>query len=622
MQGLFQKKSVGNPSFFFHYFTRCVRRGERGAESFSPRPRSPLDKSVFLCYNRSIERKPSRREGLVIHMKQRFALLCAGLLLLCLTACRNPSEPPSESEPSTETLLEAETEPSPATSPETASDRETETLPASSEETLSGTDAETPPEAPPETEPRDPNRLCIGELASTAGSYFSRSQHCDTATEQDPEVGHILRLTSADISSVGTVGPETFVSLKNLAASLGMELPSVADYPYVVLKVRTGAVWSRLCSVYGGESIRTAKPKDEAILAHAYLKDTEEWQYVFFDLSALEETLNTLYLRFELAAGKSGETFDIAEIRFLATKEDAVALCGPNAYEPDTAEDTLRIISYNVWVGGGTNTAVRADILRDVIDTYRPDSIGMQEVTLSWKSAFESFVFNESYAGVGEGRSDSYEACLLYYRVDKYELVDSGTFWLSDTPDVKGSSFAEALYPRICTWAHLRNRETGFEYVHINTHLDHLGGGSGGNELRGEQAKVLLEFVNKLGDKPLVMTGDFNTNPSNGKGSLHPAYAYITGYESFTLSDGTALTGPFSDARVNADETVPSDRTATMTKYYEEDGNPSHPPIDYHFYTAKHFHPLSYDTFIFERDGVPLSDHLALICEYRILGDA
>ncbi len=552
-------------------------------------------------------------------MKKLFAFLMVGLLLAGLAACGDRTDAPAESDPVVETSADDTLPATQAPTEETTA--ETPAAVVTESDTAPATEPPPPPETIPETEPSDPNVLSLGALPSKPDGLFTRPLDCKGSVEEDPDEGYVLRLASDGVDSVGVRGPETHLSLKKIAAALGKELPDASEFPYLVLKVRAGEMWSRLFSLYGGESVRTANPKDEGKLQHAYLKDTEDWQYVYFDLSSVEEAVNTLYIRFELAAGKDGESVDIAELRFLATEEEAIALCGRDVYELEAPDDTLRVISYNIWVGGGTNTTVRADILREVIDTYKPDSIGMQEVTLAWKATFETFVFNDSYAGVGEGRSDAYEACLLYYRTDKYELVDSGTFWLSDTPDVKGSSFAEALYPRICTWAHLRDRRTGFEYVHVNTHLDHLGGGKGGNELRGKQAEVLLEFVNKLGDLPLVMTGDFNTNPSNGQGSLHPAYAYITGYEGFETSDGTTVKGPFADARIHADTTVPADKTATMTKYYEEGGDPSHPPIDYHFYTPTHFHPLSYDTFIFERDGVPLSDHLALICNYRILAE-
>ncbi len=539
-------------------------------------------------------------------MKRLVWILCVlATLLVCAALFACTDAPAGDSE-----TPDAPT--SPAAHPDTAAPTEAPTAAPTEMPT------EAPTEAPTEPETDEPNVIKTAKLTDDSG-IFRRVLHCKGSVEQDAAAGGVIRLTSSKISAPGAAVPEAYLSLDGLAKAAGVPLPETGEFPYLVLKVRTGGVWSRLFSLHGGLSLKDAKPADMRAMQRVYMADTEDWQYIGFDLSAVEGNVESLYIQFEYGAGANGEYVDIAELRFLATEAEAAALCGKNVYEVEAPDDELTVISYNIWVGGGTDTTMRADILRDVIDRYRPDSIGMQEVTLAWLAAFEDFAFNDSYAGVGEGRSDSYEACLIYYRTDKYELVDSGTFWLSDTPDVKGSSYAEALYPRICTWVHLRDRVTGFEYVHVNTHLDHLGGGKGGNELRGKQAEVLLEFVRQLGDMPMVMTGDFNTTPSDGKGSLHPAYAYITGYESFEAADGTAVKGAFMDARVNAETTVPADKTATMTKYYEEGGNSSYPPIDYQFYIPTYFAPLSYETFIFERDGVPISDHLALICRYRIL---
>ena len=96
----------------------------------------------------------------------------------------------------------------------------------------------------------------------------------------------------------------------------------------------------------------------------------------------------------------------------------------------------------------------------------------------------------------------------MNYRTDKYELVDSGTFWLSDTPDEFASKFSLSFCPRIATWAVLENKETGEAYTHINTHLDHVL-----ESVRVKQVKVLEAKINELlgNGYPLVCTGDFNT---------------------------------------------------------------------------------------------------------------
>lgn len=543
-----------------------------------------------------------------------FVLSAALLVVLGLSACVPSGE--SETEAPAPKVTEESTKV--PTEPETAVPTVSDTESPTELETAAPTESDTEAPTEPETEPVDPTVLNADALTDDA-DLFRRTTHCVGSLVEDSVEGRVIRLASDKITSPGAYVPDSYLDLQTLAKAAGLSVPATTEYPYLVLKVKTTNVWSRLFSLYGGTSIRNAKPGDMNAMLRVRLKDTADWQYVYFDLSSFKEDVSTLFIQFEYGAGKNGEALDIAEARFFKTEEEAIALCGRNAYEVEEPDDTLRIISYNIWVGNGTDTTMRADIFCDFLDEYRPDSIGMQEVNTAWLRAFESFAFNESYAGVGEGRDTAYEACLIYYRTDKYELVDSGTFWLSDTPDVKGSKFPDSSYPRICTWVHLRDRVTGYEYVHVNTHLDHLTKAKG-HALRGEQIKVLLNFVNSLGDIPIVMTGDFNSMAQNSKGEPYKAYAYITG-ESFRNAAGETITSPFADTRLNAAETVPADATASMVKYFDKNGDTYQPdrlPIDYQFYTPKHFEPLSYNTFIRERDGVPVSDHLALVCEYRI----
>ncbi len=534
--------------------------------------------------------------------------LPVALLVGSLVSC-GEEVPPEETLPDTPPATAAPTELS--TDPSVESGTAGETAPT--------TDPATETETEPETESIEPNVLPIAALPADASGFAMRGKYCKVALAEDADGAQVLRISSSRVNTTGSI-PETYLSLSSIATALGVEVPATTAYPYMVIKVRAGQVWSHLFSLHGGKNAAQATPANAADMDRVRLRMTDDWQYICFDFSEETENMESLYLQFEYGAGEGGEYVDIAEFRFLSTAEEADALCGSDTYEVEEADDVLRIISYNIWVGNGTDTTMRADILRDLIEEYRPDSIGMQEVNTAWRTEFESFVFNDSYAGVGEGRGGGYEACLIYYRTDKYELVDSGTFWLSDTPDVVGSAFPDSSYPRICTWAHLRDRVTGYEYMHINTHLDHLGNETGHN-VRAEQIKVLLNFVAGLGDLPLVMTGDFNSASQNSKGEPYKAYAYITG-EPFQNAAGETITSAFADTRLHAAETVPADRTATMTKYHDENDsayNPSRLPIDYQFYIPAHFEPLSYDTVIWERDGVPVSDHLALICEYRIL---
>ncbi len=512
------------------------------------------------------------------------------LSLLLLIACNNDS-PPATTESSSESITESGTE------------SQTET----------------------ETEMQDPHVLTLDALDTLPSDVFARPQFCRPSLVNDPSEGKVIRLTTTHISAPGQKNPTVYLSLSQLADAMNVSLPSTASNPYLVLKVRANDLWSHTFRLFGGQSTANAKPFGDDSLLVARMDNTSEWQYIYFDLSIFPKKITTLFINFEYLAGEDGENIDIAEIRFVRTEKEAIALCGEDVYpteNPDLAEGDLRVISYNIWVGNGTDTVLRADIFRDFLDTYRPDSIGMQEVAATWRAAFDKyFVFNDSYAGVGVPRDGSSEASMIYYRVDKYELIDSGTFWLSDTPDVEGSLFSGANYPRICTWVHLRDRVTGRAFVHANTHLDHNGqndSGEGGR-IRSAQIKVLLEFINTFEDIPVILTGDFNSTAYKGDHNYYEMYEYVTGMKSFIGQNGTEITASLSDARLDAANVVyHAGGIASMTKYFDESHksyDPDHLPIDYQFH-SNHLQVLLYQTELNFRDDAVMSDHLPVICDY------
>ena len=168
------------------------------------------------------------------------------------------------------------------------------------------------------------------------------------------------------------------------------------------------------------------------------------------------------------------------------------------------AEDVTRIMSFNIRCN---EYEARQNVVPALIEAYAPDSAGLQECTYQWyKNLTESL---EDYAFVGVGRDtgdlskDCGEISAVNYKKTKYNLIDSGTFWLSETPDEVSRGWDGACN-RICTWVVLMNKETGEKYAHVNTHLDHMGKNArtNGVELVKEKA---LSF-----DIPTVVTGDFN----------------------------------------------------------------------------------------------------------------
>ena len=483
------------------------------------------------------------------------------------------------------------------------------------------------------TEPAGPVLMTVidmgGAEAVDASDYVARVSKCEASLVEDESEGKVLRLTTKSISTMGVDRPHAFLKLGEMTEAMGGILPNTTEYPHVVLKVRSGDLWSRTFTYYGGDTIREATSYEGASRT-TRVANTVDWQYIYLDLTSYAKDWEVFYFAFEQAAAKNGEYLDLAEIHFFATVEEAEALCPAvsDTYPivEQTLDDyTLKVMSFNVQTENGTsvNFDLRAEMLRDLLDQLQPDSIGMQEVTTGWIYRMDNFAFNNSYAGVGEGRTPGGEASSIYYRQDKFELVASGTFWLSETPDVMGSSLPNANYPRICTWAHLRDKATGFEYIHVNTHLDHNGNNSSsdGKSIRTTQVRVMLEYLQKLPDVPMVLTGDFNQAKTTSEDVNYAMFKNILGESTFVSSTGDKITGNFSEARAEAADTVSSDAWASMTKYWDEGSssyNPAKKPIDYVFYTTRDFDAMVYRNIHYHRDGVYMSDHLPQYCELHV----
>ena len=177
---------------------------------------------------------------------------------------------------------------------------------------------------------------------------------------------------------------------------------------------------------------------------------------------------------------------------------------------PEKTEESTRIMSFNLrCANDGEQTITnRSKVAVEVIKQYAPDSFGVQECTPRWKRIL-AYNLGDKYDCVGAAR-DYYgpftEYSSIYYLKDKYNLIDSGTFWLSETPEKRWTKSFDSACFRIASWALLEDKETGMRYTHINTHLDHVL-----KTTREAQMKVLIECVNKVANgSPIVMTGDFN----------------------------------------------------------------------------------------------------------------
>ena len=181
------------------------------------------------------------------------------------------------------------------------------------------------------------------------------------------------------------------------------------------------------------------------------------------------------------------------------------------AFAADGAEP-IKLISYNLRTSHGKDGdnvwMKRRHATPEMIRREAPDVFGVQEGLIDQLHYIDTEC--PQYARVGVGRDDGAEKgefMAVYYLRDRFELLDSGTFWLSETPD-KVSRGWDGACNRTVTWVELKDRKSGKEFFYFNTHLDHKG-----KAAREEGVKLLIEKIHEIAGKkaPAIVGGDFNT---------------------------------------------------------------------------------------------------------------
>lgn len=167
----------------------------------------------------------------------------------------------------------------------------------------------------------------------------------------------------------------------------------------------------------------------------------------------------------------------------------------------------VTVMTYNVYIKGSGDLSPenRTPNVVENIRRYAPDSFGLEEADPDWIKRIDEAMPEYDYVGVGRNLGGGGEASPVFYLKDKYELVDSGTFWLSKTPEIPSRGW-DAMFNRVCTYAVLKDKQTGFIYAHFNAHFDHLG-----VIARLESVAVVAGKIAEIcGDIPVVFTGDLN----------------------------------------------------------------------------------------------------------------
>ena len=257
----------------------------------------------------------------------------------------------------------------------------------------------------------------------------------------------------------------------------------------------------------------------------------------------------------------------------------------------------LSVMSFNIRNSGandGSNSWTnRKKASLAVLKEEKPDLLGLQEA-LPDQYAFFNRHTRCRYGHVGVGRDDGKkegECMAIYYRKRTFKLLDSGTFWLSETPDEPSLGW-DAACRRTVTWVRLRHKKTGRELFYFNTHLDHVG-----VVARQESIKLICRRIALMVPEgvPVVLGGDMNSH------SGEPFFA--------PLKDDNLL---------SSRDIAPVIDNRSTYNGWKTDNSPAN-MIDHLF--VRDCEVLSFRVLRDKTYGVPfVSDHYPVVLRFRLAG--
>lgn len=166
-------------------------------------------------------------------------------------------------------------------------------------------------------------------------------------------------------------------------------------------------------------------------------------------------------------------------------------------------------IRYNTSNDGVNAWPNRKEMVKSLVRYHEFDIFGVQEALhgqLQDISELKEFTY------LGVGRDDGKQAgehSSIFYRNDRFKVLDSGNFWLSETPDVPGKGWDAKCCNRICSWAKFKDLRTKKDFYFFNVHFDHQG-----VEARKESGKLMVKKIQEIAKgATTICTGDFNSTP-------------------------------------------------------------------------------------------------------------
>lgn len=233
----------------------------------------------------------------------------------------------------------------------------------------------------------------------------------------------------------------------------------------------------------------------------------------------------------------------------------------------------------------------KSDALK-LLDYYQPDFFGVQEAVPQQMTDIKTCLKNYDFVGVGrDDGANKGEYSAIFYDTEKLQVLQSGTFWLSETPE-KPSKGWDAAYNRVCTYALFKTKKGGKKFWAFNVHFDHIG-----DVARDNSSKLILNKIKAFNSQnlPVVLTGDFNLTDKTEPIKILSENLKDTFYHSKKPHYGPV--GTFTAFDIN---TVPKER------------------IDYIF--VKHFECETIRTINDRRENLLYpSDHFPVMAELKFM---
>lgn len=251
---------------------------------------------------------------------------------------------------------------------------------------------------------------------------------------------------------------------------------------------------------------------------------------------------------------------------------------------------SFRVMTYNmrcaVYSGRQDHWINRRAALVKRVLTDAPAIFGTQEVTAPQLEYLEK-QFGNLYEHIGIQRAPgvSGEGCYIFYNPDIFELLETDSFWLSETPEVSSKGW-DAACERTAVYGVFKHKESGVTFCHLNTHLDHIGYYSQIYSL-----EMLMDLMKGL-DYPTIFTGDLNFS----EGSAN----YLT------------VTETLDDSKYIAEKTMDS---VTFHNYGSITWGV---PIDFCFLSRGDFNVSEYKVDTEMVDGWYTSDHYAVLVDLEV----